>query len=96
MEAIEKDNATLKGILPKVYARPNLDKSSLGGLIDLIGNIALGDEAAKAKRHSRKGVRVFPGRVCSGGRQERRAVLHAEINRETVGGNDRAVQRACL
>jgi type I restriction enzyme M protein len=49
MEAIENENATLKGILPKVYARPNLDKASLGGLIDLIGNIALGDEAAKAK-----------------------------------------------
>ncbi len=49
MEAIEKENTTLKGILPKVYARPNLDKSALGGLIDLIGNIALGDAAAKAK-----------------------------------------------
>lgn len=49
MEAIENENATLKGILPKVYARPNLDKVSLGGLIDLIGNIALGDEAAKSK-----------------------------------------------
>jgi type I restriction enzyme M protein len=49
MEAIEKENPTLKGILPKVYARPNLDKASLGGLIDLIGNIALGDEAAKSK-----------------------------------------------
>lgn len=49
MEAIEKDNPTLKGILPKVYARPNLDKSALGGLIDLIGNIALGTEAAKSK-----------------------------------------------
>lgn len=49
MEAIENENATLKGILPKVYARPNLDKASLGGLIDLIGNIALGDEAAKSK-----------------------------------------------
>jgi len=49
MEAIEKGNQTLKGILPKVYARPNLDKASLGGLIDLIGNIALGDEAAKSK-----------------------------------------------
>lgn len=49
MEAIEKDNPPLKGILPKVYARPNLDKASLGGLIDLIGNIALGDEAAKSK-----------------------------------------------
>lgn len=49
MDAIEKNNDTLKGILPKVYARPNLDKASLGGLIDLIGNIALGDEAARSK-----------------------------------------------
>lgn len=49
MEAIEKQNPTLKGILPKVFARPNLDKTSLGGLIDLIGNIALGDQEAKSK-----------------------------------------------
>lgn len=49
MEAIEKENPSLKGILPKVYARPNLDKTSLGGLIDLIGDIALGNEAAKSK-----------------------------------------------
>jgi type I restriction enzyme M protein len=49
MEAIEKENPTLKGILPKVYARPNLDKVALGGLLDLIGNIALGTEAAKSK-----------------------------------------------
>lgn len=49
MEAIEKENPTLKGILPKVYARPNLDKTALGGLIDLIGNIAIGDAAAKSK-----------------------------------------------
>lgn len=49
MEVIEKENPTLKGILPKVYARPNLDKAALGGLIDLIGNIALGTEAAKSK-----------------------------------------------
>ena len=39
MTAIEKENQTLKGILPKVYARPNLDKTSLGGLIDLVGDI---------------------------------------------------------
>jgi type I restriction enzyme M protein len=49
MEAIEKENPTLKGILPKVFARPNLDKAALGGLIDLIGNIALSDEAATSK-----------------------------------------------
>ncbi|HNZ43664.1 MAG TPA: class I SAM-dependent DNA methyltransferase, partial [Bacteroidales bacterium] len=49
MDAIEKDNATLKGVLPKQYARTNLDKNSLGALIDLIGNIALGDTASRSK-----------------------------------------------
>ncbi|MFH0734684.1 MAG: class I SAM-dependent DNA methyltransferase [bacterium] len=49
MEAIEKMNPTLKGILPKVFSRPNLDKTALGGLIDLVGNIALGDAASKSK-----------------------------------------------
>jgi type I restriction enzyme M protein len=49
MEVIEKENSTLKGILPKVYARPNLDKTALGELIDLIGNIALGDAVSKSK-----------------------------------------------
>jgi Type I restriction-modification system methyltransferase subunit len=43
MDAIEKENPSLKGVLPKVYARGNLDPTSLGGLIDLVGNIALGD-----------------------------------------------------
>jgi len=43
MDIIEKENPSLKGVLPKVYARGNLDPTSLGGLIDLIGNIALGE-----------------------------------------------------
>jgi type I restriction enzyme M protein len=41
MDAIEKDNNTLKGVLPKVFARQNLDPTSLGELIDLIGNSTL-------------------------------------------------------
>lgn len=48
MDAIEKENASLKGVLPKVYARQNLDPASLGGLIDLVGNIALGDAKARS------------------------------------------------
>lgn len=48
MEAIEKDNPSLKGVLPKEYAKEKLDKQSLGGLIDLIGTIALGDSASKS------------------------------------------------
>jgi type I restriction-modification system DNA methylase subunit len=41
MVAIERDNPRLKGVLPKDYARPGLDKHRLGELIDLIGTIAL-------------------------------------------------------
>lgn len=43
MAAIEKDNPTLKGVLPKDYGRQSLDKERLGELIDLIGTIGLGD-----------------------------------------------------
>jgi type I restriction-modification system DNA methylase subunit len=35
-------------VLPKVYARQNLDPSSLGELIDLISNIALGDAQSRS------------------------------------------------
>ncbi len=49
MEAIERANPSLKGVLPKDYARPGLDKRSLGQLIDLVSNIQLGDEANRAK-----------------------------------------------
>lgn len=49
MEAIEEANPALLGVLPKEYAKEKLDKQSLGGLIDLIGTIALGDSVAKSK-----------------------------------------------
>lgn len=49
MVAIERDNPRLKGVLPKDYARPALDKHRLGELIDLIGTIGLGDAANRAK-----------------------------------------------
>ena len=48
MDAIEKENTSLKGVLPKVYARQNLDPTSLGELIGLIGNIALGDAKSRS------------------------------------------------
>ncbi len=41
MVAIERDNSRLKGVLPKDYARPGLDKQRLGELIDLIATIEL-------------------------------------------------------
>ena len=49
MVAIERDNPSLKGVLPKDYARPALDKTRLGELIDLIGTIGLGDKDNRSK-----------------------------------------------
>ena len=48
MDAIEKQNPSLKGVLPKVYSLGNLDATNLGGLVDLIGNVALGDAKARS------------------------------------------------
>ena len=49
MSGIERDNPSLKGVLPKEYARPALDKQRLGQLIDLVSNIRVGDEDARSK-----------------------------------------------
>ncbi|QQS33988.1 MAG: SAM-dependent DNA methyltransferase [Acidobacteriota bacterium] len=49
MEAIEKDNPSLRGVLPKAFAQERLDKASLGGLIDLISGATLGTKEAQAK-----------------------------------------------
>jgi type I restriction enzyme M protein len=49
MIAIERDNPSLKGVLPKEYARPHLDKQSLGGVIDLVSTIGLGDKGSREK-----------------------------------------------
>ena len=49
MSAIERENPTLKGVLPKDYARPALDKQRLGQLIDLVSNIKVGDAEARSK-----------------------------------------------
>ena len=48
MASVERDNPALKDVLPKDYARPALDKQRLGQLIDMVGNIAVGDESARA------------------------------------------------
>lgn len=49
MIAIEKNNPALKGVLPKDYAHPRLDKQRLGQLIDLVSNIGLGDKENRTK-----------------------------------------------
>lgn len=49
MAAIERDNPQLKSVLPKEYARPALNKTRLGQLIDLVSNIEVGSEEARSR-----------------------------------------------
>ncbi len=49
MAAIERDNPTLKGVLPKDYSRPGLSKERLGQLINLLSDVGLGGPAARAR-----------------------------------------------
>jgi type I restriction enzyme M protein len=49
MSAIEHDNSSLKGVLPKDYARPGLDKQRLGQLINMVSDIGLGSPADRAR-----------------------------------------------
>src|SRR5574341_859113 len=49
MTAIERDNRSLKGVLPKDYARPGLDKQRLGQPINLVSDIGLGSPADRAR-----------------------------------------------
>ncbi|MCX7886766.1 MAG: type I restriction-modification system subunit M [Verrucomicrobiae bacterium] len=65
MAAIERDNPALKGVLPRDYARPALDKTRLGSLIDLITNIKVGDEASRAKDVLGRVYEYFLGQFAS-------------------------------
>ncbi len=65
MVAIERDNPRLKGILPKDYARPALDKNRLGELIDLIGTIGMGDAANRSKDILGRVYEYFLGKFAS-------------------------------
>jgi type I restriction enzyme M protein len=49
MDAIERINPNLKGVLPKIYADPDLNKQRLGELIDLIGTIGFNQKGHEAK-----------------------------------------------
>ncbi len=65
MNAIERDNPKLKGVLQKDYARPTLDKTRLGELVDLIGNITVGDAASRSKDVLGRVYEYFLGKFAS-------------------------------
>ncbi|MER8975271.1 class I SAM-dependent DNA methyltransferase [Mesorhizobium sp. M0800] len=64
MIAIEKRNETLKGVLPKDYARPALNAVMLGELIDLISGIAFGQEKGEARDVLGRAYEYFLGRFA--------------------------------
>ncbi|MFA5874069.1 MAG: class I SAM-dependent DNA methyltransferase [Anaerolineales bacterium] len=65
MTAIERENPRLRGVLPKTYARPDLDKTRLGELLDLIGTIGLGDPESQKKDILGRTYEYFLGRFAS-------------------------------
>ena len=65
MVSIEKENKSLKGVLQKDYARPDLDKRMLGELVDLISKIGLGDKESKQKDVLGRVYEYFLGKFAS-------------------------------
>ena len=65
MVAIEHDNVSLKGVLPKDYARPTLDKQQVGELIDLVGTIGLGDKESRSRDILGRVYEYFLGKFAS-------------------------------
>ncbi len=65
MDAVERENPTLKGVLPKDYARPSLDKPRLGELIDLVATIALGNKENRSRDVLGRVYEYFLGQFAS-------------------------------
>ncbi|WP_409291124.1 type I restriction-modification system subunit M [Peribacillus sp. SCS-37] len=65
LDAIEKENQSLKGVLPKNYSRPELDKRILGEILDLFANIDVGGSLAKEKDVLGRVYEYFLGRFAA-------------------------------
>src|SRR5437773_848055 len=65
MAAIERDNPSLKGVLPKDFGRPGLDKQRLGQIINLVSDIALGSSADRSKDTLGRVYEYFLSRFAS-------------------------------
>ena len=65
MAAIERDNPSLKGVLPKDFGRAGLDKQRLGQIINLVSDIVLGSTADRAKDTLGRVYEYFLARFAS-------------------------------
>src|SRR5205809_830744 len=65
MAAIERDNPSLKGVLPKDFGRAGLDKQRLGQIINLVSDIALGSTTGRVKDTLGRVYEYFLARFAS-------------------------------
>jgi type I restriction enzyme M protein len=65
MAAIERDNPSLRTVLPKDFGRVGLDKVRLGQIINLVSDIALGSTADRAKDTLGRVYEYFLSRFAS-------------------------------
>ena len=96
MVAIERENPPLKGVLPKDYARPTLDKTRLGELLDLVGTIGLGDRENRSKDILGRVYEYFLGQFAGAEGRRGGEFLYAALCGTPPGRDDRAISRTGL
>jgi len=79
MDAIEKQNSSLKGILPKIYADPEMNKQRLGELIDLIGTIGFNQTGHKAKDLLGRVYEYFLGQFADAEGKKAVSFIHLKV-----------------
>ena len=92
MRLIEQENKKLKGILPKNFARPELDKRRLGEVVDLFTNVKM---AENGDTHDLLG-RTYEyclSQFAAQEEQERRRILYAGMRGENTGQRHRTLPR---
>lgn len=95
LTAIERENERLKGILPKNFARPELDKRRLGDVVDLFTNIEMHD-AGDEKDLLGRNLRILSAAVCFLGGQEWWRVLYAFLHCPHAGRDSGALRGKSL
>ena len=91
MAGVERDNPALKDVLPKDYARPALDKQRLGQLIDMVGNVAVGDKDARSNDVLGRVYEYFLGQFAGAEGKKGRRVLHAPLRSPAAGRDARTL-----
>ena len=92
MAAIERENAKLRGVLYRDFARLPLEPGKLGDLMETVADMHFNPEDHGFARRVRGGVRVLSGRVRTGGRPEGRSVLYASVRCAGAGRNSGSVR----